>query len=172
MGVRILALVSVLLSTLGGVAPAAASLTEQRLVALNVVAHHAHSCSPNGGEWHSTVVAFPAGRADRVYIFNEGAGSAYRLAAGRARLVWCGLAVTQTAAWTPRTNVERALRFPLQTVAGHVPSEGALDIFSESNGQLWTLRQSAEGVVTCQAGHGVDELLRTAFQFTARDTCP
>lgn len=171
MVVRAVALWSALLPALAGVAPAA-SLTEQRLMALNVVAHHVHACSSNGGEWHSTVVAFPVGRADRVYLFSEGAGSAFRLAAGRARLVWCGLAVAQTASWAPRSNVERALRFPLKTVAGRVPPEGALDIFSESGGRLWTLRQTVDGAVTCRARHDLDGMPRTAFQLTARDTCP
>ncbi|WP_407538211.1 hypothetical protein Q0M94_08860 [Deinococcus radiomollis] len=75
--------------------------------------HPAHVCAYNGGEWHSDVVAFPAGRADRMYTFNDGAASAYQIRSGQARLVWCGQATdVPLNLWKPASNVLRVLIFP------------------------------------------------------------
>jgi hypothetical protein len=39
------------------------------------------------------IVAFPAGRSDRLYTYGYGVGRAYVLRGGKAQLVWCGKAL-------------------------------------------------------------------------------
>ena len=41
---------------------------------------------------HVDVVAFPAGRSDRLYTYGYGIGRAYVLRGGKTQLVWCGKA--------------------------------------------------------------------------------
>ena len=157
---------------------AAESLAAQRMESRNAVQLHyklypTHDCAYNGGEWHSDVVAFPVGRADRMYIFNMGAASAYRIKAGQARLVWCGLATdTPQGRWKPTSNVLRALVFPVRTTAGTLPNEGALDVFFGSSGHLTTRKLSVSGIVTCSKERFDEGEFRTSWQFDARDTCP
>lgn len=158
--------------------PAQISLLKQRQVALTAVRAHSsqhagHGCPGNGGEWHSEVLAFPVGRADRVYLFNLGAASAYLVRGGQARLIWCGEATTPpTSGWNPRSPVLKALKFPVRTTAGTLPVErGGLDVIQGFAGRLTFLRLNPAGRVVCQRSTPDDGNLRTAFQFDAREHC-
>lgn len=75
----------------------ASSPVERRQAALEATRLHAERfpqhrerCSDVGAESHTDVVAFPAGRADRVYISAYNRGRAYLIRGDQARLVWCG----------------------------------------------------------------------------------
>lgn len=155
-------------------------LTQARQAALSTTGNYwkTHpkqqaACIDLGGEWHTDVVAFPAGKSDRVYIFSSGSGFAFRVRGNQATLVWCGRATdVPLATWKPATNVERVLAFPLRTVLGKVPQEGALDVYYSPNGQLEVLRRDARGRVVCRRAPTRPVWPRTAFQFDERDTCP
>ncbi|GAA0521586.1 hypothetical protein [Deinococcus depolymerans] len=74
---------------------AADPLMAQRMASKEAVQEHSrlhptHVCAANGGDWHTDIVAFPAGRADRMYIFSAGAAWAFQIRSGQAALVWCG----------------------------------------------------------------------------------
>lgn len=130
-------------------------------------------CIDLSGEWHTDVVAFPVGRADRLYIFSSGSGFAFQVKGAQATLVWCARALdVPITTWKPGTNVERALVFPLRTVLGQVPGEGALDVYYSSGGQLEVLRRDARGRVVCRRAPTKPVWPRSAFQFDERDTCP
>jgi hypothetical protein len=166
--------------TLCGVAQAGPSMTDQRRASLDAVLRHQQShpervlrCGGNQGDWHTDVIAFPAGRADRLYQLYAGAGYAYRVQGGQARLVWCGRAIAPTASnWKFSGAVRTALGFPLQTVGGALPREGAMTVYSAIAGRLTTRTQDAAGRVTCQKTRYTKGQPRSSFAFDARDTCP
>ena len=119
------------------------------------------------------MVAFPAGRADRMYVFEAGAASAYQIRSGKAVLVWCGQAIdTPQGGWNPSSTVLRALTFPLRTVSGTLPLERALNVYLGFAGHLTTNTLNAAGKVTCARERFDEHEPRAAFQFDARDTCP
>ncbi|MBB5232734.1 hypothetical protein [Deinococcus budaensis] len=160
----------------------ASSLVEQRQAALEATRLHAEvfpkhleRCLDVGAESHTDVVAFPAGRADRVYIYGYNRGRAYLIRGGQARLVWCGerlLPERRAAASAFRGNAARALSFPFRTAAGALPVErGEMDIFRSFAGRLSTLRMSRTGEIVCSQNHFEEGELRTAFQLDARDIC-
>lgn len=131
------------------------------------------ACIDLSGEWHTDVVAFPAGGSDRVYIFSSGSGFAFQVKGAQATLVWCARALdVPITTWKPGTNVERALVFPLRTVLGKVPQAGALDVYFSPNGQLEVLRRDTGGRVVCRRAPSKPVWPRSAFQFDERDTCP
>ncbi|MFC4637701.1 hypothetical protein [Deinococcus hohokamensis] len=156
----------------------AASLFEQRQATLASVDGHgkAHPrtlqrCTMAGGEWKTDVLAFPAGRADRLYIFAYGTARGYQVRRGVAHLVWCARAVNVPPdGWTYPSNVERVLIFPLRTFAGTLPREGALDVFRSFAGRLTTRKVDAAGRVICERTHDTRNP-RSAFEFQAIDTC-
>lgn len=158
----------------------AAALTRARQATLRTTAAYwkAHpkqqaACIDLSGEWHTDVVAFPVGRSNRVSIFSSGSGFAFQVKGSQATLMWCARALdVPITTWKPGTNVERTLVFPLRTVLGKVPQEGALDVYFSPNGQLEVLRRDARGRVVCRRAPSTPVWPRSAFQFDERDTCP
>ena len=74
--------------------------------------------------------------------------------------------------WKPSSNVLRALVFPLRTVAGTLPNEGALDVFFGFSGHLTTRKLNAVGKITCTKDRFDEGEFCSSWQFDARDTCP
>ncbi|WP_155297775.1 hypothetical protein [Deinococcus kurensis] len=171
-------LLFLLLSLLGGVSAQVAPLVTARQQTLALTQQHdrqfpGHRCTSGGqGDWHTEIVVFPTGRADRVYTFSYGVASAYQLAGHRTRLVWCAKAVGAPEGWEP-TALARALAFPLRTTAGALPAErGGLDVISSVAGQVLFTRLDGARRRVCQRATPPDETLRTAFRLNARDHCP
>ncbi len=128
------------------------------------------------------IVAFPAARSDRMYMYTYGygIGRAYVLRGGRAQLIWCGKALytrADAARWASRLpgNAARALAYSFGTKWGRLPVEtGGMDVFSSFAGTLTTMTVNAAGKIVCTRTRGdpVAGEFRSAFQFDARDTCP
>lgn len=126
------------------------------------------------------VVAFPAGRSDRLYTYGSGIGRAYVRTSGRLQLVWCGKALytgAEAARWGSKLpgNAARALSYPFGTKWGRLPTEtGGMDVYSSFAGTLTTMTLSASGRVVCARTRGdpVAGEFRTALQFGPGDSCP
>lgn len=126
------------------------------------------------------IVAFPAGRSDRMYTYGYGIGRAYVLRGGRAQLIWCGKALYtkgDAARWASRLrgNAAHALSYPFGTKWGRWPVEtGSMDVFSSFAGTLTTMTVNAAGKIVCTRTRGdpVAGEFRSAVQFGADDTCP
>lgn len=168
----------------GGISAASPSLVGQRQVVMRAASRqNLASQHPSCGESvdaRTNIVAFPAGRADRMYIYSLGIGRAYRWRRGLARLVWCGKAI-----YTPQDakrwasplfgNAARALGYPFGSKWGRLPLEtSGMDIYSDFAGTLTTARTDAAGWVLCTVSRGDPARGEFAdvFQFDARDTCP
>lgn len=162
-------------------ASASPSLVGQRQVSLDAIRRHAEAhpralerCGPVNWDVKTDVIAFPVGRADRLYVQEGYQGRAYQLRRGVARLVWCGAhpQVVEQAS-TLGGNAARALGVPLRTMSGVWPVEKVgLDIFTGFAGAVTTSRMNAAGKVVCSKRRFDEREFRSAFQFGTRDTCP
>ncbi|GGJ86118.1 hypothetical protein GCM10008939_32470 [Deinococcus aquiradiocola] len=126
------------------------------------------------------IVAFPAGRSDRLYTYGYGIGRAYVLRGGKAQLVWCGKALytrKDVARWASSLhgNAAHALSYPFGTKWGQLPVEkGGMEIYSAFAGTLTTMTMNPTGRILCSKTRGdpVAGEFRSAMQFRSDDTCP
>jgi hypothetical protein len=128
----------------------------------------------------TVIVAFPAGRSDRLYTYGYGVGRAYVVRGARAQLVWCGKALytkEDAARWASKLpgNAARALSYPFGTKWGRLPVEtGGMDVFSDFAGYLTTMTLGVSGKIVCTKtrGNPVAGHFRSGVQLGADDTCP
>lgn len=162
-----------------GAASSAGSLVQARQATLVARAEPDVFCGAAVDD-HNEIVAFPAGRSDRLYIYGYSIGRAYALRAGRAQLIWCGKALytkEDAARWASKLpgNAAHALVYPFGTKWGHWPAEtGGMDVFSSFAGTLTTMTLNKAGKIVCSRTRGdlAAGDYRSAIQFGADDTCP
>ena len=119
--------------------------------------------------------AFPEGRAERFYQLSYGQGFAFRMVAGQARLVWCGLYLGQPGAVASKLpgTVVPALRTPMRTLSGIWPVErGGMEVWDAFASSLTVSRLSADGRWVCHKLHDMPGALALPSPDNLRYTCP